>query len=73
MLQNYCEPRAARGDVRPLCDATGTYQAPFTLHTIVETEGGLCDATSSPVNVEIKEQTIEVEEWNSIENDIAFD
>lgn len=49
----------------------GEYVAPYTTKVSVETEGGLCDS-SKPASVEMKSQTIEVEEYVSIENDITF-
>lgn len=51
--------------------AADVYEAPVTWRNRVETEGGICEAAS--VQVEIEKQTIEVEEWKEVGNEVSFD
>lgn len=51
--------------------AADVYEAPVTWRNRVETEGGICE--SAPAQVEINNQTIEVEEWATVGNDVTFE
>ena len=47
------------------------YETPFVKRTQVETESGFC--AGSQVSIEKKEGNVEVDEYNSIENEVTFD
>lgn len=51
----------------------GGYFPPCTTKVVVETEGGICEAASQPASIKMEQQTIEVDEWAEIGNEVSFD
>lgn len=49
------------------------YERPFMERTLVELEDGFCTAASKPAKIEKEKVNITVEEYQEIDNSVAFD